>query len=299
MRAAVAISMLVGVACVLTAAARAEPPGAPDVVPPPNAIVEQPRPFGHVVGDLLVQRVLLELHGDAFVPAALPQGERINAWLERRPARVDETADGRRWLVLEYQVVNAPQALALVRIPALALSDKSGTRELRIGEWPISVSPLTPRDAFDKGGLEALRPDHPPPAIPTEPLRRQLAISLSALTATLALWGIWLLWRNWRSRSAQPFAGALREMRRLDERSSEAWQVLHRAFDRTAGRVVQMATLPGLFQRAPYLTQVRPQIERFFAESNERFFGAGAPGDAVSVRDLCAQLRRLEKSQER
>jgi hypothetical protein len=37
-----------------------------------NATVEQPRPFGYVVGDLLAQRVLLELNGRPFEPAALP-----------------------------------------------------------------------------------------------------------------------------------------------------------------------------------------------------------------------------------
>jgi mxaA protein len=298
MTALLAPSMLVCVFGVVMGAARAEAQ-ASDVVPASNAIVEQPRAFGHVVGDLLTQRILLELRGRAFEPAASPRDERVNAWLDRRLSRVDATSDGRRWLVLEYQVINAPQALTLVRIPALALSDKSGTGELRIAEWQVSVSPLTPRDAFDKSGLETLRPDRPPPLIATEPLRRQIVIAISALIATLALWAIWLSWRNWRSRSGQPFAAALQEIRKLDERSAESWQALHRAFDRTAGRVVQITTLPSLFQHVPYLTEARPQIERFFAESNERFFGTGMSEDAFSVRLLCTRLRRLEKSHER
>jgi mxaA protein len=122
---------------------------------------------------------------------------------------------------------------------------------------------------------------------------------VSALAATLALWLSWVLWRSWRASATQPFASALREMRTLDERAPEAWQALHRAFDRTAGRVVQMSTLAGLFERAPHLAPVREQIERFFLQSNARFFGPGLPTDALPVRELCVRLRRLEKAHER
>ena len=36
------------------------------------ATVEQPRAFGHVIGDVLTQRVLLEEAGQALQPGALP-----------------------------------------------------------------------------------------------------------------------------------------------------------------------------------------------------------------------------------
>ena len=39
----------------------------------------------------------------------------------------------------------------------------------------------------------------------------------------------------------------------------EAWRALHRAFDQTAGRVVQTATLPALFERVPQLQSLRPR----------------------------------------
>jgi len=270
-----------------------------DVVPLPNATVDQPRPFGYVVGDLLTQRVLLQLNGHAFEPGSLPRGERISAWLERRPPSIESTPDGRRWLVVEYQVVNAPHALTLVRVPAWGLKARSGTEVLRIGEWPISVSPLTPRAAFAQGDLVELRADRPTPSIATEPMRRQIVIWSIALVCTLASWLGWWLWRNWRTSATQPFATALREIRRAGEGEPAAWQALHHAFDRTAGRVTQIATLPNLFRSAPYLTPLRANIEQFFQQSSERFFGAGLPPDALSVRALCAELRRLEKSHER
>jgi mxaA protein len=73
---------------------------------------------------------------------------------------------------------------------------------------------------------------------------------------------------------------------------------LHRAFDRTAGQVVHAATLSDLFQQAPHLLPLREKIERFFAQSGERFFGAGMPAQPLSVRKLCTELRKLEKRHE-
>jgi mxaA protein len=50
-----------------------------------------------------------------------------------------------------------------------------------------------------------------------------------------------------------------------------------------------------LFERAPHLQPQRAEIERFFAQSNERFFGAGPRSDLLSVRALCHELRRIER----
>ena len=66
----------------------------PTAAPPPNAIVEQPRPFGYVIGDILTQRILLQLEGHAFEPAALPPAERVGVWLERRTLRIESTTTG-------------------------------------------------------------------------------------------------------------------------------------------------------------------------------------------------------------
>jgi len=249
----------------------AEPPAG--ATPVPNAIVEQPRPFGYVIGDLATQRILLQIDGRPFELDALPAAARLGVWLERRAPHIESADDRQRWLVVEYQIVNAPRALTTVNLPAWELKPKSGTTTLRIGSWPISVSPLTPQAVFAKGGLSELRPDR----------------------VTLAAWLGWVSWRNWRDASTQPFARALREIRRLEDTAPEAWYALHRAFDRTAGRVMQTATLATLFQRAPQLVPKRAKIELFFSQSAERFFGAGLPPEPLSVRRLCAELRRIEK----
>jgi mxaA protein len=163
----------------------------------------------------------------------------------------------------------------------------------------INVAPLSPPGSPAQVGVGDLRPDRPPPVIVTAPIRRALAFWSGALGLTLIAWLAWWLWRNSRSVATQPFARALREMRQLDDREPRAWQAMHRAFDRTAGRVIQSATLPTLFGSAPHLCVVRAKIEKFFLQSSALFFGRGSSSEPISPRELCIELRRIERRHER
>ncbi|NML45571.1 calcium incorporation protein MxaA [Ramlibacter sp. G-1-2-2] len=252
-----------------------------------DAVVEQPRPFGYTVGDIATQRVLLP---EGSTPAALPEAARASAWLERRPARIERGADGRRWLVVEYQVVNAPRALATITVPAW---DLAGTPPLRVAATGISVGPLTA--PVEAGQALPLRPDRPASAIATAPIERRLWLWSGVLAMALAAWLAYAAWNAWRDRNALPFGRALRELRGKAGVPMAAHVALHHAFDRTAGQVVQAGTLAALFQRAPWLQALRPQIERFYAQSAGLFFGSGLPADAVSPQALCRQLHRLER----
>jgi mxaA protein len=262
------------------------------------ATVKQPRSFGYFVGDVFTQQVLLEVAGSDFEPAEWPKVERVGVWFERRPTRTaisDE--DGRRWMILEYQIINAPRELTDVELPAVRIEDASGTRDLVVPALALSVSPLT-KAPESQDVAQFLRPDREPPRVATHPIQSRLIGYASACALILACWLAWFGWRNWSARKEQPFARAWEELRVLDERTPQAWQALHRAFDRTAGRVTQPATLATLFQRAPHLQAQRSRIERFFAQSSEFFFGSGLPNDALSVRELCRDLRRLERLHE-
>jgi mxaA protein len=146
--------------------------------------------------------------------------------------------------------------------------------------------------------------------IAAAPIRRAIVLAASALALTLASWLGWILWRNRRANTTQPFARALRELRGLEDRDPRAWQVLHRAFDRTAGRVVHTATLSELFERAPQLTPAKEKIEHFFTQSSALFFGAPAAPSGTAAplpaatslappRALCKELRQIERRYER
>lgn len=258
-----------------------------------TAVVEQPRAFGYVIGDIATQRVLLEKQGHAFTPESLPGAGPLGNWVERRAVRIERDAQGHRWLAVDYQIMNSPQTLALITLPGWKLAD------LAIPEWQISVAPLTPEQPFAQRGLGGLRPDRAAPSIDITPMRRWMMIWLSCALALVLAWAGWWAWRNWQARSRQPFAKALREIRGVDEQSPQAWLALHRAFDATAGRVLQSETLPLLFARAPRFEPQRSAIEAFFAQSSARFFDVvGGTTTPVSVRALCSQLRRIEKRNE-
>lgn len=249
------------------------------------ATVEQPRPFGYVVGDVVTQRVLL-----TFEPSELPAVQRVSIWFERRAPRVETASDGRRWLVVDYQLINAPPKLTTINLPAWQMEDKAQSALLTIPAAPISIAPLIP-----EASATELRPDREVSIIDPASTRMSLLAWSIALGITLATWLAWAQLRNWRESHNRPFARALREVQRVDETAPEAWQALHRAFDQTAGRVLQIETLPALFERAPHLRPQRADIERFFAQSNERFFGTGAQNNLVSIRALCHELRRIER----
>jgi len=271
-----------------------------------GVVVEQPRAFGHVIGDVLAQSVLLERNGAEVTPEALPPSGRVGMWLERRGAQIEKRADGRRWLRVEYQIVNSPEKLRNIQIPAWELKVSPPGGPLLVPAASIDVGPLTLEpgargsDASTLQGAEAaLQPDRAAPLIQTARLRQWAVLWTAALAASLLAWLAWLGWRNHVAAANQPFARAARELRRLDDTSEQSWQCLHRAFDRTAGRVVQRETLPELFRRAPHFEPVRAAIEQFFSQSSERFFGSGLAATPMSVRALCGELRRLEKQYER
>jgi mxaA protein len=263
------------------------------------ARVEQPRAFGHTLGDLLTQRVLLAIDGKPVELTKPPAPGRVGVWLERRPTRVERDADGRRWLVIEHQLINAPQALVALTLPAIDLQTSGGL--LGVPPWPFSAAPLTPRNAFALGTLDALQPDRSAPAIDTASIRRQIALWGGLSIATLLAWAGWLVWRSWRAGRNQPFARALRELNALRGRGNDApdaWQALHRAFDRTAGRSLQPASLPQLFERAPHYAPLRADIERFYAQSAALFFAEGQPADALPLHRFARRLRSIEKRHE-
>ena len=286
-----------------SAAANAAPAQSNTVPVQANAVVQQPRSFGYVIGDIVTQRVLLEDHGRPIVPSALPPPGPAGVWLERRASRVETDERGKHWLAIDYQIMNSPQALKMVSLPAFKVPVSGGGSELAVSSWPISVAPLTPERPFANGGLGILRPDRNAPLIDTAPIARSLVFLLVVLVALIAAWVAWWMWRNWCASAQLPFGVAVRELRGVDENDPRAWKALHRAFDSTAGQVVRADALGVLFQRAPQFERLRSPIERFYAQSGARFFGASvaaapASGGPLSLHGLCADLRRIEKSRE-
>lgn len=257
--------------------------------------IEQPRPFGHAIGDILVQRIHLKVDGRNFIPAELPRIERVGISLWRRNVRMEKDDGGEHWLVLRYQIVNVPQSLAVWELPALQLKSADSDAALMTPSWPFSVAPFTPGQPFGKGDLPALRGDHPPTTIALAPLDRRIAFAACGLALTLLLWGSCALWLHLRSGRHRPFARAVHDMRFMPENSPVAWRRLQHALNDAAGQVVRASTLDRLIERTPYLAQEREALEEFCRDANGLFFGRGLPANANSAHGLATRLRRLER----
>ena len=256
--------------------------------------VEAPRPFGYVIGDMVVQRIALDHDGARIEPAKLPPLERADNWFERRDARIEQDAAGRRWLVIDYQIINVPDELRALELPALDLELTDGKRRLQTTPLPITVAPLTPEVVLARAGLEAMRPDLPAPHIDPAPFERGLHAALSAGAALVGLWLLMALLRQVAARRRLPFSRAQRELGRLDSGSPDSWRRLHRALDDTAGQVVRDGNLDVLLARAPWLTPLEADLRSFFEASQARFFADRPAGD-VDPRTLCARAAKLER----
>src|SRR3569833_2386205 len=219
-----------------------------------TAIVDQPRGTGYFVGDKMIQRVLLERAGQPVSPVSLSAPGRVSAWFERRTASIQTDPSSHRWLVIEYQILNAPPKQLTVKLPAWSLSIKgagprppgSGASQtmsgapaaLPIPAASINIAPLSPPGTPTQVGTADLRPDRLPPAIAMAPIWRSIEEAVGGVCLTLTAWLGWITWRNRRARATQPFARALREMGALDDGEPSAWQALPSAFGQTAGRVL-------------------------------------------------------------
>jgi mxaA protein len=257
--------------------------------------VEQPRAFAHFIGDRLQQRVLLELQGVPVRPAELPAPGRLSAWFERLVARTEDDAGGRTWLVVDYQITNSALAPSSAGIPAWRIKGArpgGGEIVIDVPAWRVDVAPLGTTNTVS---LDSLRPDRAPMPPDTAAMAVRLRIALVVLLLDLLAWLGWVAWRRHRLAARLPFAQASRQVRALPANDPAAWHVLHRAFERSAGRAVQPSSLPVLFRAAPHLDAARAEIADFYTRSQQRFFAPASGSGSFDLAAFSRRLKRLEK----
>jgi mxaA protein len=280
----------------------------PSPQPPAIAVsVRQPRAFGYVIGDRLEQRISLQIPaGLTLDPRGLPRAGRTGLWLELAPPHLtfEKVGDATRYrLTLDYQIINVPEQVRTIDLPAvdLAFSGRGGPLGASVDEWPITISPITPTYVLARAGLPQAQPDARP-AIPESAPYNWLTLLWAAALAALGT-GMTVRRRgiSWLRRSARPFARAAHDIAKLarlpPDRSTyrRGLQRLHRAFDATAGHAVFGDRLTTLFDAHPELLRLRPEIEQFYASSQREFFGARADTPSLSaVLALAARCREVE-----
>jgi mxaA protein len=246
--------------------------------------IVEPRPFGHIIGDTLTRRIVLESEGGASLDVGrLPKPGRVSSWLEL--VDVSSRAAGKRHeIVLTYQIFNSAPEVSTRALPALDIPFRTaaGTAVHAVPKMLFTAGPLTPEFVAARDGLEEMRPDAPPPRLSTVPVRVRLALYGLGLTA-IALYFVYsYLGLPFFARSRGPFARALRAVnaaaRARDEGRGRpaALLALHRAFDETARGTVFGEHLDRFFAEHTRYAPLQAEVGRFFAGSRKEFFGTGS-----------------------
>jgi mxaA protein len=274
--------------------------------------VSNPRPFGHVIGDTLQQRINLELATPYQLDeGSLPEAGSLSRWIEMRAPLVrtrHSQGTTSYEILLTYQTFYLAERLESIVIPSLELSVGNGERilPLLVPEWSFSVTPLAPRGTDAAATVSGLRSDHPPLTIPVTPhVYRIIGLSVCLLATLLylayACWGIPFL-----ARRKRPFAVSLRQLKKLerkpynDARYLDALRSLHRAFNLTTGWTVLAGNLELFFVHHPEFASLRSPIETLFMQSRMAFFEPRQEleTDADSIQNLvqlCRRCRALER----
>jgi mxaA protein len=270
--------------------------------------IAEPRSFGHVIGDMLTRRIVLDAERGATLDTdGLPKPGRVSRWLDLLAVQHDASGKGtqtRYTITLTYQLMNADQEVRTLALPALRIPFKTAAQTLfhEVPEYVFTAGPLTPQYVVARAGLEEMQPDIPPPLLPTNAVRARLALYGAGLGAIL----LYFLYSYWGlpffARSRGPFARALRKVNAARRASDPqegmqlALKALHRAFDETAGGALFGEQLEGFFVTHQRYEPLRPAVERFFAVSRQAFFGAGsAPLSLSWLASLCRDLRDRER----
>jgi mxaA protein len=306
--AALAISALATLT--LPNAATQDRPNPPD--PAIAVSVRQPRAFGYVIGDKVEQRIsLLAPAGFALDPKSLPRAGRRGLWLQLAPTHLtsDKVGDGTRYrLTLDYQVINVPEQVHTIDLPAVYLVFGAAGNQVTttVDEWPITIAPITPTYILARAGLTRTQPDTPPPTPDIGRYKGLTILWAAAIVALIAGRAVQRRGIPWLRQGARPFARAARDIGRLSRLPPErvtyrrGLQRLHRAFDAAAGHAVFGESLAPLFAAHPELLRLRPDIERFYAASQREFFGLHGGGASLGeVLALAARCRDAEAAARR
>lgn len=274
--------------------------------------VTNPRTFGHVIGDILQQKIHLELATPYQLDEdSLPEAGLVNRWLEIR-APVVRTRHSRGTtsyeILLTYQTFYLAERLESIVIPSLELLLGNGERilPLRVPEWSFSVTPLSAHAIDAPVTVYTLRPDHPPVVMPVMPhVYRIIGLLVCLLAALVYLayvyWGV-----PFFASRKRPFSISYRHLRKLehkpftDARYLDALRSLHRAFNLTAGRTVLAGNLDLFFVHHPEFAGLRTAIETLFIQSRMAFFEPRRQltRDAHAMQNLvklCHRCRALER----
>lgn len=266
--------------------------------------VQTPKPFGYVIGDLIEQRIQIELRrGVTLLYTSLPSKGPINRWLNLADINIDtsQTQIGRRYdIKLRYQLFYAPLEVKMLTLPSFDLRLKQGVIVTRktVPAWNFTMSPLRELAVRKQDGETYIRPPALAPLIDTGPpfLKRLVWVLVWTISsALLAYWHGWLPFIGTR----KIFSEAGRRLAHLDDNQLEAvLQTMHRAFNELNQGILFKHQLASFFRQHGRYRALRNELEWFFDYSNRYYFAQQQRSDPEAVKKikaLCRACRHLER----
>ncbi|MES1924408.1 nonribosomal peptide synthetase MxaA [Salinisphaera sp. T31B1] len=266
--------------------------------------IDEPRAYGHVVGDRIERALRLRLpDGYRLERSSLPVAGEQSYWLELVAAEVqaEPATGGVVVVVLDYQLFYAPLQTSRRALPALEIAAVNAAGERLVTPVPafgFTMSPileLDPDAEFGNPDNDLLLADERPSSQAVNGPRR---MTLGALGIALLAGLSWAWTAGWLPGPARgPFARAatrLRQLRRrpaMSDTTATALRTVHRAFDETAHRAVFADDLDAFIAAHPSFADLADDIASFFDFSRRYFFSASACVD----RDSQAMVARLER----
>ncbi len=259
---------------------------------------DPPHGYGWWLGDRLIHVVTLAPPpGFTLDRASLPRSRAVEYWLDLTGVRVDEIRiegrDGVR-ITTEWQNFYAALEPAARDVPpwqARFLGPEGATETAEVPGWSFVTSPIRP--ILAPSNAAALQPDVGISPLPAGDYAR--ATAGFALLALLALAGLAFNqgWWPFHARPERPFTRALSRLRRAPDAPARML-ALHRGLDAAHGAPLLSADLAGFIAAHPEFAPLGPDLEGFFAQSGQLFFGAGAAGD-FDPRPLARRLAAIER----
>ncbi len=237
--------------------------------------ITQPRSFGYQIGDKFERSILLRLRKPYQLKIEpLPLQGRMTEWLALEEPIVDvvNLSDSTQYdIQLTYQIININPDVTDIAVPHhnLIYSDGKEIFKALIPASRISVSVLSTH------ANKSLQPDRIPSKLP----QRYLRIILVGTLLLFALTGLaYLHWGLPFSAIKHPFDQACRDLKKLQHRNwddnncREALQIIHQAFNETAGKTVFVEQLDEFFSEHKQFTSIQMPIEDYFHRSRTYFF---------------------------
>lgn len=271
------------------------------------------RDFGIFTGDMIQHEFIVQLPGGYQISeASLPAAGDLNYWLTLQDIelkKLDNNEDHQFFqLTLKYQTFYAPLDVRRLEIPAQSLrAHTKGEDEISITlpSWQFTMSPVKEIAQRGVGNNETaatfMKPALPPAYRATQRHENLLA-GLSVSAAFIALLWAYLHGGLWR-RQQSPFQQANRKIKRLQAKGNDdasacfaAIELIHRAFNQTAGYALFSRELPVFLENHPDFARHASEIEDFFRQSDAVVFGQHSEmmPSLKTLRQLSHRLSRAE-----